>query len=125
MKICHRHWEQLRDACASRGMAHLVSETPEQAEIERQLAGDDTNFDPLLRANFMIWGEAVRTGGPYVMGFDEHGKEFCPICEAIENIAPEDLPDKRYSSTEQYWTEGVMDSILQYARDIGLMPPLM
>jgi hypothetical protein len=86
MKICESHWEKLRAAIKVRGIYDLVSDSGEEA-IKRTVEvinGVDTveNFDPLLSANYMICGNALSAGGLYLMGVDESGKHYCPLCEA-------------------------------------------
>lgn len=87
MKICQTHWEQLKQAIKAKGLFDFVSGTGKEAmtRIVGQLQGQSEtkqNFDPLMACNNMLWGNALQVGGLYLMGTDEQGNEYCPVCEA-------------------------------------------
>ena len=129
MKICPTHWNMLKDACRDRGMWHLVHQSGEAAAeaLARQMQSgseDSDDFDPLLHANMMIWVQALEMGGPYLMDSPSEGEHYCPICEVMKYTELPPSAAKRYASVEEFWTAGVMDALLDSARERGLVPRL-
>ena len=91
MKLCDRHWEELRAAIKAKGIWDLVASSGEALKpvVERDLAGKaperPEHFDPLLAATFAIYNNGLRAGGLYLMMPDEEGNDRCPICEGLRN----------------------------------------
>jgi hypothetical protein len=121
----------LRAACKARGMEHLCHRGGEAAleATVRQLKNEDTpkDFDPLLQANWMIFGRALDLGGLYMMSDAEDGSERCPVCEPIKHLEHTytkeyGAPIDRYPTMEAHWIDGVMDAVLDIAREKNLMP---
>jgi len=82
MKICQPHWDELRQKIKAAGLFDLVSTQAEVMErVVGELEGKPTtlkNFDPLMAANNMLWGNALQVGGLYLMGTDEKGNKPLP-----------------------------------------------
>jgi len=97
-------------------MGHLGARNPEGAieRIKEELKGEDNpeTFDPLMAANNMIWAAGLREGGLYLMGRDEKGNEYCPLCEAEKHGGP---------GTAKNWIEGCTDSLYEHCKQIGLI----
>ena len=72
----------------------------------------DAQYDPLMSATYMIYGNAVRAGGLYLMTTDEQGNEYCPLCEV-----------DKHAGLAQQWITGCCDSILTYCQEHGLTAP--
>jgi hypothetical protein len=113
----------LKDSCKAHGMWHLVSADGATA-VEAYKEG---TFDPLMRAAVMIYSRAVSEFG--MAAFSHEG---CPICilgeigdrhkdTPLGNPEEQEMRDK-YGTVEKFWTDGLMDSLLEDARDLGLMP---
>ena len=122
MRCCTPHWEALKKAVVERGLWPLVKtgkalEESIAAEFSESRASED--FDPLLRATLMIYSEAVTLGGMYLMSRDENGKEYCPLCEADENVKP---PAELKMKVSQHWIEGCTDAILALCQEQGRVP---
>jgi hypothetical protein len=115
VKICQPHWDRLRAAIETRNLGQFIASSGREAV--RRVAGQLENqpesgtFDPLMNANFAIWSNALKFGGLYLMGADEKGQPYCPICESeTHNGYPAD-----------WWIENAADEQLQAARDLGLI----
>lgn len=115
MKLCGDHWEKLREAIDARGLSRFVSASGEEVarRVHLEMCGDrgPDSFDPLMAANFAIWGNAVGIVGPYVMLVDGDGREYCPICEAVACGA----------HGESWWIDNAAEEQLQRARALGLV----
>lgn len=130
MKICDTHWAKLRELIEARSMTHLIKTGQENMEtMVDQINGEPTSpkdYDPLMAANFMVMGQALKQGGLYMMGQKPDGSDYCPICEAVENMAKVSLPGKTEPVgaewVENHWTVGVVDSIHEHCRRLGLLP---
>jgi hypothetical protein len=113
MQICPKHWEALKKAIADRGMAHLGHQTAERMmiatvnELEGREAEND--FDPLLACNNMIFTKGLEVNGLALMAMNEDGTHRCPVCMSLQ-------------SYEAWWIEGPANSMLEDAREKGLMP---
>lgn len=118
MKFCEKHWTELRQAIDTRGLSHLIHQGGEAAAsaIERELKGIATkaDYDPLMDAHNMIAAQALRVGGLYLMGADEQGNQYCPLCEVDKNIS---------EGVAGEWITGCTDSILKHCQDTGLTIP--
>jgi hypothetical protein len=93
MKFCQTHWDQLKQAVKAKGLFDLVS--TDGKEVMQKVVGELEgakptleNFDPLLAANNLIWANAIKCGGLYLLGRDEKGNEYCPVCEADKHGFP-------------------------------------
>lgn len=100
----------------------LVSKNGEQAikrvVSELQGSNDNSNYDPLMAANFAIWNNALSAGGMYLMGVDERGNQYCPLCELVKHAK---VADGQIPADEQ-WIEGCCDGQLSICREMGLVP---
>jgi hypothetical protein len=107
----------LRQAISDRGLDHLVSGSGQklcdklQAELQQGGQTSDT-FDPLMNANFAIWSNALEQGGLYLMGADENGQPYCPICES----------EKHGCHPAAWWITHAADEQLEKARAMKLVP---
>lgn len=83
MKMCQQHWDMCREAISTRGMDGLVAKSGEEAaeHMVEELKGGKAPFDPLMSMHWHWTNEALRNGGLYLMGVDEDGNPYCPICE--------------------------------------------
>ena len=80
-----------------------------------ELQGGKSNFDPLMAMNNHWWSSALEDGGAYLMGQDEQGRPYCPICEYEKHA--EGFDARSASGT-------VADQMQTYCRDEGLIPKL-
>lgn len=69
-------------------------------------------FDPLLNANFAIWSNALERGGLYLMGNDEDGEPYCPLCEY----------EKKGGGKAADWITFAADEQLEKGRALGFVP---
>lgn len=122
MKFCMDHWVELKEAIRTRGLDHLVAQDGEAAmeATVREIEGTDEekkDFDPLMRATWMIYGEALRICGLGLMMTGEGEEEPCPLCEIRKGFAEH----AKRENVDHEWIEGVSDSLLKYARELGLV----
>ncbi len=117
MRICPEHWKELRSAIDDRGLSGLIAGSGEKATAAmlRQIAGaeEPSDFDPLMNANWGIMNAALECGGLYLVGEDQTGSQYCPLCE-VEKHAGE--------GTAAEWIRGCCDAQLEAARELGLAP---
>jgi hypothetical protein len=115
MKICQSHWGQLRKAIDERGLSGLVAGDGKKAHaaMVRELEGhpEPGDWDPLMSANWAIHSEALHFGGLYLMGEDENGNQYCPLCEA-----------DAHGGHAADWIKGCCDAQLEHARELKLVP---
>lgn len=83
MKMCDKHWQELRAAIELRGLSHLVAGTGLEAaeNLKKEFQGEETTYDPLMAATMGIYAAALENGGLYLMHLKEDGTEYCPLCE--------------------------------------------
>lgn len=116
MKFCQPHWDKLREAIKARGMWHLVAKSGEaavermKAELQHGAAASDDTWDPLMNCHWMILGRSLELGGLYLMGRDDAGNDYCPVCEAV-----------KHGQSETNWIEGPAEASLSYAREHNLL----
>lgn len=122
MQFCQHHWSKLRQAVTDRDMDRLVANSGEQAvdDAVAQLDGTDTihNWDPLMAAHWAIFSRVLQG-----MGLAALGADICPLCEvqkSYEMWDAETRPPEAFDA--QGWIDSCMDSMLDYAREQGLMP---
>lgn len=118
MRLCQPHWDALKLAIEDRGLMQFVSGSGEKVtdKIVAELGGDrgpDT-FDPLMSANMAIWSNALHGGGLYLMGADEAGNQYCPLCESELHGGYE----------ASWWISHAADDQLERARTMNLLPQL-
>lgn len=83
MRVCDDHWQVMKDAIDQRGLTPLVSKDGKEAcdNLKDEIEGNESRFDPLM-SMFWHWvNNSVAQGGLYLMGLDESGNQYCPICE--------------------------------------------
>lgn len=93
MRMCQSHWDMLREEVTAQGMGNLVSGNGEivamkmAAELQSTPGEDEQveDFDPLMRAWFMIMSRTLEMVGLAAMA-EEFG---CPIC-ALNSYRNED-----------------------------------
>lgn len=122
MKICEPHWDKLRTAIKDRGIDHLGAKNGKDAvdNVAEELQGGQPDYDPTMACNMMIWNQALKMGGLYLMGQKEDGSEYCPICEAIAHMSPP--PGMTKEQQERSWIDGPADAALDECRKRGLCP---
>lgn len=101
MKICQQHWQLMRDAVDSRGMATLVAKNGEAAFEDQVRHLDEAQrtgsvseqtvretFDPLMSMHWHWTNGALRNGGLYLMGNNPDDAEgnYCPVCEYVKHV---------------------------------------
>lgn len=105
-------------------MAHLVKKSGKEAfeVMKKELAGTDDliDYDPLLSAHWMIMGRALEVGGLYMMGVDEKGEGYCPLCELNKNVPKETVMPGEIPATT--WIQGCTESCLIFCQENGLVP---
>jgi hypothetical protein len=122
MKMCQKHWDMLRAAISSRGLDQFIAPDGEAAtaralqQMKNAAEGEKAitiaTFDPLMDANYAIWSNALRMGGNYMLGADEKGEHYCPVCEAVTHK----------SHDEDWWITNAADEQLNKAKELGVIP---
>jgi hypothetical protein len=125
MRICKEHWEALRAAIENKGMSHLVKSGQEIFDsAKNELTGEGpTTFDPLFMANNMIVGNAIKSGGLYLLGETEDGSNdghYCPLCEAKYHGSKSEQP---VDNLDEDWIEGCTEAILRDAIEKRIIIP--
>lgn len=118
MKVCSGHWNDLKAVIDKKGLSAFISRDGHAALDEmfkEQEADEDRPYDPLLAANNMIWTAALEAGGLYLMGTDENGDEYCPLCEV----------DAHLEGGAMDWIEGSTDEIRDDFVTRGWIKPLL
>jgi hypothetical protein len=120
MKICDSHWSQLKTAIEERGLSAYVSKNGEAAvktlvASAQGVEGKDA-FDPLLQANFAIWGNALEAFGADIM--TENAP--CPLC-ALDHHATTCTKEGCPNETGADWIGFAADAQLENARQLGLL----
>lgn len=117
MQMCQPHWEQMKQAVKDRGMWHLVARDGKEAvdAAVRQLEGEEnaSDWDPLMAMNWNFFSAALEYGGLGVMGEDENGNQYCPLCLAKNHG---EVPEM-----DKMWVDGCADAMLGHAREAGLV----
>lgn len=115
MRMCSEHWSQLKQAIDDRGLTHLIAKDGKTAfrQIQEDLSGapEKETFDPLMAANFAIWSNAIDMGGLYLMGHDDQGNEYCPVCESTKHNGP----------SEDWWINNAANDAYTRAVEYGLV----
>lgn len=125
MKICERHWNELKARLETEGLMPFVSKSGAEAakRMVKAVADgyDKDNFDPLMYCNMEIIEGALEALGP--AKFQELD-EACPVCEvaqyAIANCPcgkPHDPKD-----IEDHWIDGPARKAVRLANKIGVLP---
>jgi hypothetical protein len=88
MNICQPHWDRLKLAITSRGLADFIAKDGKEAvrqavtQIEDPTTLTLENFDPLMGANNLIFSAAMQRVGLALLAPDpETGRPPCPICK--------------------------------------------
>ena len=129
MKICQQHWDKLRKAIEDRGLSSFI-QTGEQnmATFEAVAEGTHTEkelpYDPLMSCNWMIWGQALKAGGLYLMQGNH-----CPVCEAKKHLSGHNtvhpVTKMPFITTpewvEEQWIDGPADAALAECRARGMV----
>lgn len=113
MQICTDHWAELKQALEDRGLGHLISNDTEAAvnNLVEAIEGGEAPHEPLMSAMMMLIINALQSGGLYLMGTDENGNDYCPVCEAALN-------------GHNDWIAAAADGQLETCRERGLVPKL-
>lgn len=122
MKLCQEHWNELKTAIEQRGLMHLVATSGEKAinQVVTQLNGNDSNqtYDPLMSANFAIWGNALEVYGLAMMREDAP----CPLCLIDKHLAECKESNCKFKDSASDWIRFASDAQLTAARERGLVP---
>lgn len=110
MRICERHWAELRQAIDDRDLAPLVSKDGQEAATRFQAMAngstDPRDFDPLFAANVAIMSYFRAQGG-------DTTTDHCPICEAQDKSDDDELATN--------WINGCADDMRAVAISKGLV----
>lgn len=107
-------------------MSHLVARSGEQAveDLKAQIEGAATlaNWDPLMAAHWAIANRVMER-----VGLAALNEGFCPCCAVDESykvfVAAGNAPPPGQKAMDANgWINSCTDSMLNYARDNGLMP---
>jgi hypothetical protein len=119
MKICQEHWNRLRTAIEERGLSHFVAKDGKVAAnnmvAELQGANTKENYDPLMAANFAIWGNALECWGIEMMTSDA-----CPLC-ALDKHAAECTEESCNKQSGSDWIRFAADGQFKVAQELGLL----
>jgi hypothetical protein len=115
MRFCQTHWDRLREAIKNKGLNQFVSADGETLteKIKKEVKEEVTIPDPLFAAHNAIVEAAIKQGGLYLLGKDEEGKDYCPLCE-VNKYAKEEGADED-------WIQGSTDDVLAYFTSKGLI----
>lgn len=115
MRMCQTHWDMLREEVKSQGLMPFVAKDGEIAlqNVEADLNGapEKDTFDPLMNANFAIWGNALDAGGLYLMSQKEDGTPYCPICES----------EAHNGYPAEWWITNAVNEQREKAKRLGLL----
>ena len=121
MKFCEAHWDRLREAIKVRGLEGLVSKDGQEAAakmvVELEEGSSKTTFDPLLGAHNAILSNTLRIAGLVILGADEKGEHYCPICYLTQNCAC-GLGEK---CDFFGWIDRAADDVRDHAVSLGLV----
>lgn len=124
MNICQKHWDILRQKCDERGMMPLVAKDGRAAmdntieQLETQVTND--NWDPMMVAFWAMGIFALERCGLAAMQPDFCG--MCAVQESFDSVKETPEFDPIRHKDADWWMGNCMDSMLEYARDNGLMP---
>lgn len=120
MKLCQRHWTELKEAITQRGLFHLVSKdgkiATERVVSELQSGSTEENYDPLMSATMMIYTNALKCFGLELMMDDAP----CPLC-LLDKHAEECTEENCARSSGHDWIRFAADGQLQYAQEKGII----
>lgn len=130
MRCCDKHWSMMRQAVEDRGMTHLIKTAQENVEAAKDQFNNNRGpvadeYDPLMSMWWMVAGRAIQMGGMYLM---QPGEEFCPVCEAIENLTG--VPGLKIDgvdvestgeNVEKSWIHGPADAAFEECVRLGLI----
>ena len=113
----------MKTACDERGMTHLIHADSATVleSVKRSISGQydaKRDFDPLVTATMMIYSRAVQVFGLAIGKVPDDGCELCPICEVIKVPSPTMTPEQ----LDNHWTVTIFDTVLEGARNEGVMP---
>lgn len=116
MQMCQDHWDKLQEHIKEKGMIDFVASGGKEiaSRMKKESKGEGTIPDPLMWAHNQIVQQAISSGGLYVMGMDENGEHYCPLCEARKN-GPEDV------NLDEEWMDNCTDHIQEYFKGKGLI----
>jgi len=121
---CSKHWEMMHAAISDRGMGHLISKGPAEAEAmakKIQDEGPEAFTDPLMESFTKMTVALMEMVGPEdllrMYAHVEH-KPICPICAAMV------VGKEGHASTENHWTNNLADHMLTEYRERGLVTRL-
>lgn len=118
MKFCAPHWRQMRATLETHGLSGIGAKTAGECleNIEVELKGGKTDFDPLMSMHWHYMNAAIANGGLYLMKQDPSGKNeghYCPLCE-FEARAP--------GFETQADLDNTASLMAAHARELGLLP---
>lgn len=119
MKMCMVHWTLMRASIEEHGLDGLVAKSGEAAlealvdDVKQVPDPKNERFDPLMSMNWHFMNGALERGGLYLLGVDEKGEQYCPLCE-YEKHAPGFVAKTQIDS--------VASQIQAWCREQGLIP---
>ena len=85
MKLCALHWRSLQLEIQRAGMwAEVANKEAPACTLVEVLENVPRKFDPAIEAQLVLYSHAIKVGGQYLMGPNEFGGEYCPVCEAVQ-----------------------------------------
>ena len=103
----------------------LQEERAARAPTSAEAAHAAATFDPLMTIYWMTMNRAMEMGGLYLMTAKPDGTEYCPVCEAMENMASVPLspggPPVGAEWVERFWIDGPADAAHQQAVALGVV----
>lgn len=115
MKLCSRHYDDLRSAIQHKGMGPLVGDIATLRErADRWLHGSvipEDGFDPLMVCTLEIYKKAGELIGSHLNLPRPDRQHYCPLCEA----------DRSFGGTAaSSWVDNCTDSVLLICTANGL-----
>lgn len=121
MKICQQHWDKLRAKINEAGLGKFGANSGEQVVeiIKQHIHGDGSSFDPLLNANFAIWGNFLSLVGIRALSPDD----TCPLCylDEFKKNGCGDPTCTKYHEDGDDWIEFSVRDQIEEARQRGLL----
>lgn len=118
MRICNKHWQMCWTSVQERGLSDLVAMDPDVAFanlMQTDITENPESFDPMISMHWHFTNQALKYGGPYLLGHDPNGDQYCPICEFEKHaegfVAKDEIDD-------------VAGQMATWARSVSLIPPM-
>lgn len=115
MKFCQQHWDRLKDLIREAGLYKYVAESGE--DLAKRLDREFTIPDPLFSCHNNLTAFALKNGGLYLMGQDENGNDYCPMCECKKA----GIDGKLNEALDEQWMKSEVNAAKNWYIEKGLL----